>query len=84
MTQWYQATCLKEIFWHGMSVKAGETVRLLREDVDTLVGAGVVDDVKRLTEKDRVETATRSAPEKAIRRRGRNANKHATNNSADD
>jgi hypothetical protein len=59
----YTAQCLKEIRWGGKTYIQGDPIVVKREDIDLLMQAGVIGNIRRIE----VETATVKAPENAAR-----------------
>ncbi len=67
MTTWFNATCTKEIFWHGETHKQGDQIKILEEDMRILSEAAVIGDIKKIHIPD-IEQAIREAPENEMKR----------------
>ncbi len=72
MPNWYKATCVKEIYWHGETYGQGDSIKITEGDMRILSDAGVIGDIKKLPIAI-VEQAVREAPENEMKRYGRKA-----------
>ena len=72
MPNWYKATCIKEIFWHGETYNQGTPIKIIEGDMRILSDAGVIGDIKKLPIAI-VEQAIIEPPENEMKRYGRKA-----------
>ena len=72
MPNWYKATCIKEIYWHGDTYRQGDSIKIIEEDVRILSDAGVIGDMKKIQNpENNIEQAVIEPPENQMKRYGR-------------